>query len=145
MALDRYFTKEECVEMSAAIALAEKNSSAEVRVHFDSKCEGDPYKRAISVFGSLKMYETELRNGVLIYIAMDDKKMAIVGDSGIDAVVGDGFWEDTIAMMCGCFSSGDIVGGVVKALESVGDKLKEFFPYMDDDKNELSDEITFGK
>lgn len=145
MALNRYFTQEECKRMTDAIAKAESCSSAEVRVHFDSKCKGDPYKRAISLFSSLKMHKTELRNGVLIYIAMDDKKMAIVGDKGINAVVGDNFWEDTIGGMRANFRDGDIVGGVSSALESVGYKLKEFFPYMEDDKNELSDEISFGE
>jgi uncharacterized membrane protein len=91
------------------------------------------------------MHETALRNGVLIYLSTDDRKFAIIGDAGINAVVPPGFWNDVKELMVSYFKKGDLVGGFVLGIEQVGQKLKEFFPYMKDDSNELSDEISYGK
>lgn len=140
-----FLTKEQCDSIVEAIRKAELNTSGEIRVHIESICKGDPYERAVEVFGKLKMYRTAARNGVLIYLAIKSHKVAIVGDTGIDAVVPKGFWDDTYRFMAERFRAGDFTGGLVGAIISTGDNLKEFFPYRSDDINEQSDEISFGK
>ena len=91
------------------------------------------------------MHKTALRNGVLIYLSTNDRKFAIIGDSGINAVVPAGFWNDVKELMIGNFSKGNLTEGFVQGIGKVGEKLKEFFPYQKDDVNELPDEISYGK
>lgn len=126
-----------------AIGVAEKNTSGEIRVHLEQVCKGDPYMRAAYVFSKLGMFKTRDRNGVLIYLAIKSHKFAIVGDSGINARVGAGFWNDVRNAMTADFRSGDFVGGMERAVLAAGDKLKVFFPYRSDDVNELSDDISY--
>lgn len=128
-----------------AIKEAELNTSGEIRVHIESVCKGDPYMRAVEVFNRLKMYNTAARNGVLIYLAFSSHKVAIIGDSGINGLVPEGFWDESYSFMAEHFRKGDFVGGLVGAIRLIGHSLKEFFPYSDDDVNEQSDEISFGK
>jgi uncharacterized membrane protein len=128
-----------------AIQQAEAASSGEVRVHLEDYSRGDALARATFLFGKLGMRNTVARNGVLLYIAVKDHQVAIYGDEGIDAAVGKDFWEAEIALMTQHFKQGDYAGGISKALEQVGEKLREFFPHQgNNDQNELSDEITFG-
>jgi len=128
-----------------AIQSAEHRTGGEIRVHIESKCKGNVLDRAAWLFKSLKMHETALRNGVLIYLSTNDRKFAIIGDSGINAVVPAGYWDDVRDLMIGNFSKGELVQGFVLGIEKVGEKLKEFFPYQEDDINELPDEISYGK
>ena len=128
-----------------AIVSAEKGSSAEIRVHLDSMCLGNPVTAAVKQFSKLDMQNTADRNGVLIYVAYKSRKCAIVGDEGINNVVPINFWDDCYALMTSHFKSNDFGGGIAAATYKVGEKLKEFFPYKEDDVNELSDEISFGK
>jgi len=128
-----------------AIKNAELNTSGEIRVHIESKCKGNVLDRASDVFAMLKMHKTELRNGVLFYLALNDHKFAILGDAGINAIVPDDFWESIKELMAEQFAKNNLTSGLVKGIEMAGNKLKEHFPYQKDDVNELSDEISFGK
>ena len=128
-----------------AIREAEKETSGEIRLHMESKCKGDPLQRAIQVFAKLKMHKTKLRNGALIYLAVEDQKFAIFGDEGINKAVPDNFWEDVKDEMAEYFAKGDFVTGVTKGIHRIGEKLKTFFPYQTDDVNELSDDISIGE
>jgi uncharacterized membrane protein len=101
--------------------------------------------RAANVFAMLKMHKTKLRNGVLFYLSVEDRKFAILGDAGINARVPQNFWEITKEAMLEHFKNGQLTEGLVKGITMAGDKLKEHFPYQKDDVNELSDEISFGK
>jgi uncharacterized membrane protein len=126
-----------------AIAQAEQNTSGEVRVHIESKVKGtSPYDRAVQVFEQLGMTETAQRNGVLVYVALDDRQFAIIGDEGIHAKVGETFWDQEKDQMVQYFAQGDIIGGIVYFIKQAGEKLKSYFPYQTDDKNELSNEIS---
>jgi uncharacterized membrane protein len=127
-----------------AIKNAEKNTSGEIRVHIEKKAKKEVFERALEVFYLLKMNETDLRNGVLIYVATDDKKFAILGDEGIDEKVPDNFWSDEKELIASHFKKQEYVKGLELAIVEVGLKLKEFFPYQSDDTNELSDEISKG-
>ena len=128
-----------------AIRDAEKDTSGEIRVHIDKKCSGDVLDRAAYWFGKLNMHQTELRNGVLFYLATNDRKFAILGDAGINAKVPEGFWDDIKSRMVLHFQKGDFVAGLVEGIRESGCQLKNHFPYQSDDVNELPDEISFGK
>jgi len=145
MSSNIFLSKEDEQQVVQAIQSAESLTSGEIRIHIESVCRGNVLDRAAWLFKSLKMHKTGLRNGVLIYLSTKDRKFAIIGDSGINAVVPAGFWDDVRDLMVNNFSKGEIVQGFVLGIERVGEKLKEFFPYQEDDINELSNEISFGK
>jgi uncharacterized membrane protein len=145
MSTNTFLSKEEEQQVVQAIKSAEFQTGGEIRVHIESVCKVRVLDRAASLFKSLKMHETELRNGVLIYLSTSDRKFAIIGDAGINAVVHAGFWDDVKEMMISNFSKGNMVQGFVLGIAKVGEKLKEFFPYQEDDVNELPDEISYGK
>ena len=138
------FSSDSESEIMEAIASAEKTCSGEIRVHIDRFCKGDPYFKATNVFHHLKMDETSLRNGVLIYVAALDHKFAIIGDSGINEKVDDNFWEATKDEMAKKFRDGDLVGGIVTGVNHAGEQLQEYFPADEDKGNELSDDISYG-
>lgn len=128
-----------------AIQQAEKKTSGEVRVHIEKKCpKKDPIKRATSLFQKLGMHKTELRNGVIVYVATEDHLLAIWGDEGIHTKVGQEFWESTLVTLQADFKEGNIKNGLVKALLDIGGKLQQHFPYQQDDENELDDSISYG-
>lgn len=139
----KYFTSEQKATIIAAIQQAEKDTSGEIRVHFENHTSREALDRATQVFAELKMHKTALRNGVLIYVALDDHKLAILGDAGINAKVADNFWDEIKNNMVARFKSGQICEGITEAILAAGQQLKAFFPYQVDDVNELSDEISF--
>lgn len=140
------FTNEQKARIKAAIQTAERNTSGEIRVHLENHCKTENVlDRAAQVFAMLKMHETKARNGVLIYMAVKDHKFGIIGDGGINAKVEENFWDETKEKMVKHFKQGKFTEGLVEGILCVGERLKEFFPYQKDDKNELSDDISFGK
>ncbi len=130
-----------------AIREAERRTSGEIRVFIESRCRFvDPMDRAAEIFWTLKMDQTRERNGVLIYVAVKDHQMAILGDQGIHEKVGTAFWKEEIAKMRTHFQSEHYMDALVLAIEDVGHALDDFFPYDNKgDKNELPDEIVFGR
>lgn len=139
------FSEEQQDEILRAIEHAEKTTSGEIRVHIQNSCKGDLLDHAAFVFARLGMHKTNLRNGVLIYIAVEDHKLAILGDAGINKLVGPNFWNSTLSGMQVAFSSGKAHTGLVNAIQEVGNLLSEYFPYQSDDVNELTNEISFSK
>lgn len=139
------FTSVEQQQIVDAIQAAEKATSGEIRVHVEPHCAGaDPVARAFSVFENLGMHQTRLQNGVLFYLAHTDRKFAIVGDKGINAVVPADFWEQTKDLMRGQFISGNYVDGLRQGIAQAGQQLKQYFPYDGaTDTNELPDDISF--
>lgn len=130
--------------IQAAIAEAELNTSGEIRVHLDATCAGNPMEKAIQIFEQLKMHETAQRNGVLFYVAMNDKKLAILGDKGINAVVPENFWDAIRDGMISAFKKGEFSEGLIEGIVTAGQQLKSAFPLLQNDENELSNEVTFG-
>jgi uncharacterized membrane protein len=104
----------------------------------------EPFERAVKVFEELNMHETALKNGVLIYVAFKDKKFAIIGDTGIHQKVGSNYWDTLNLEMKNIFAQGHIASGLVQAIISIGHQLSSHFPYLKNDENELSDEISFA-
>jgi len=139
-----YLSKEDQELIVSAIQSAELATSGEIRVHIEPKVSMDPIKRAQEVFFSLGMEKTDQKNGVLIYLAMEDRKLAIVGDEGIHQKVGSSFWEEEKELMKSHFIKEEFAIGLSSAIEKVGEKLKAHFPYQSNDVNELSNEISFG-
>lgn len=140
-----FFTEEEKKQITDAIKTAELNTSGEIRVHIESNCTEDELDRAAFWFAQLNMHKTEQRNGVLFYMAIDDHKLAILGDIGINAKVEDGFWNSTRDHMLGFFKEGKYAMGLSTGIIEAGMQLKQHFPYLANDVNELDDEISFGK
>ena len=136
-------SKSETSKIEKAIVEAEKNTSGEIRVHLVRKCLGDPYDEAVKIFEKLKMHETALRNGVLILLSFSDKKLAILGDKGINDKVPKDFWEEIKNEMISHFKIDKFVDGISEGILKSGEQLKKYFPYKDDDINELSNEVTF--
>jgi uncharacterized membrane protein len=145
MSVHKYFTEESKLQISNAIRVAETNTSGEIRVHIENRCKGDVLDRAAYLFEKLEMHKTELRNGVLFYLAVEDHKFAILGDGGINAKVADNFWESTKDVVIAKLKNGLYAEALSDGIIMAGEQLKANFPYQDDDVNELSDEISFGK
>lgn len=139
-----FFSKEEEESIISAIRKAELNTSGEIRVHLEDKLKGPVMDLAVRVFKRLGMHKTKARNGVLILIAPNDRQFAIIGDKGIDGVVPENFWDEEKSLMQEHFKRGAFCEGVCTVISQVGEKLKSNFPYQDDDKNELPDEISYG-
>jgi uncharacterized membrane protein len=137
-------SKEEEFKITRAIADAEKGTSGEIRVHIDRYCKTDPLLKAKNLFVHLKMDQTDVHNGVLIYVSVDDKKYAILGDKGINELVEPDFWDSTSLKMAEGFKSGSISAGIVAGVIEAGQRLTAYFPRQDNDKNELPDEISFS-
>jgi uncharacterized membrane protein len=142
--VEDFLTAAQEQEIINAIKSAEKNTSGEIRVHIEKTTEKPPMERALEVFYFLKMDATAQKNGVLIYVAVESKKFAILGDEGINKLVPSNFWDQEKEIILTHFKSKNYTLGLQRAIEEVGNKLKEFFPYQSDDKNELSDEISKG-
>lgn len=129
--------------MVAAIREAEKNTSGEIRIHIENHCKKEVLDRAAEVFAELHMHKTTLRNGVLIYVAIEDHKLAIIGDAGINSKVPADFWHEIKEGLLEKSKQGLITEGLCEAVLKAGEQLKVWFPCQADDKNELPDEISF--
>jgi len=139
----KFFNQKQKMAIQNAIHDSESKTSGEIRVHIENHCETDLLDRATEVFHVLQMHETERRNGVLIYLALEDKKVAIIGDEGINEVTPDDYWKNEIDGILNHFKDGEFDIGIIQAINKIGDKLIEFFPIETNDVNELSDEISF--
>ena len=142
-----YFSAAEQEQIVQAIREAELKTSSEVRVYIESRCSYiDPVRRAKEIFSNLKMYETASRNAALVYVAMKDKQLAVFGDEGIHQKVGDTFWNEEVKNMLSHFNKQNYATGIAGVVKSIGEALEAHFPYDSlTDKNELPDEIVFGK
>ena len=141
----KFFTESDKSKIESTIAEAELLTSGEIRVHIEKKCKENVLDHAAFIFEKLEMHKTDLRNGILIYLAYEDRKLAIIGDVGINQKVTVDFWEETKELMLGYFKQNEFTLGFCKGILNAGKQLKMHFPYEKGDKNELSNEISFGK
>ncbi|MGJ3235228.1 TPM domain-containing protein [Marivirga sp.] len=139
------FTEEEKKTIVNAIKAAELETSGEIQVHLENHCKEDVLDHAAHIFKTLKMHKTELRNGVLFYMAIKDHKFAILGDVGINQKVPENFWDDIKEHMMAHFKKGNLTAGLSEGIKMARDQLAAHFPFKKDDANELPDEISFGK
>jgi uncharacterized membrane protein len=143
-----FFSEEENEKIVHSIQEAERQTSGEIRIFIEHRCKYvDALDRATEIFNNLQMGKTELRNGVLFYLAVKDKQLAIFADKGIhEATGGDAYWKNAVKDIISVFSKESLVAGITTSIYKIGQALKEHFPYDTGvDKNELPDEIVFGK
>ncbi|MEE1947235.1 TPM domain-containing protein [Pedobacter sp. KR3-3] len=137
------FSTQEQEQIANAIAEAEKATSGEIRIAVEKHCHGSAIERATQYFAELGMDKTSHHNGVLIYLAHEDHKFAIIGDRGIDKLVPDDFWETAQVAMKAHFMSGNLADGLIAGISLAGEKLALYFPYQNGDVNELPNDIVF--
>jgi uncharacterized membrane protein len=142
--VEDFLTASEEEAIIEAIRVAEKNTSGEIRVHIEAHSKIDAFDRAAEVFDFLRMSNTKLSNGVLIYVAVEDRTLVILGDSGINDVVPPQFWESTKDAIIHNFKNENVGLGLIEGIHKAGEQLKKHFPYKTGDSNELSDEISVG-
>ncbi len=128
-----------------AIKKAEKKTSAEIRVFIEPRCRAMVLDRAAHIFFRLKMNETQLRNGVLIYIASKDHLFAIMGDTGITPHVGKDFWQQIVNELAGYFANGQMKEGIEHAINRIAAEMAIHFPCQPGDINELPDKVITGR
>ena len=145
--MPQFLTAEQEKHIVEAIAQAEMETSGEIRVHLEKKCKHEsPVERAKEIFAELEMHKTEQRNGVIVYVATKDHKLAIWGDEGIHAKVGQKFWEEELELILNYFRQGDYETGLIEGVLQIGQKLKENFPFQHkEDVDELPNEISYNK
>ncbi|WP_034891035.1 TPM domain-containing protein [Gillisia sp. Hel_I_29] len=143
--VERFLTEKEEKEIVDAIRSAEKATSGEIRVHIEKSHENkDIFERAMEVFHALKMDNTKQDNGVLIYVAVEDRNFVIYGDKGINAVVPVDFWESTKDTIVTHFKNGNFKQGLIDGILKAGNQLQKHFPWDENDVNELPDTISKG-
>ena len=142
-----FFTEDQKQRIVQAIQQAEQQTSGEVRVFVESKCSYvDALDRAEEIFFQLQMDKTTLHNGVLVYVAVDDRQVAVYADESIHTKAGREYWLSTVAAMLHQFRQEQVVDGICSAVQKIGAALVHHFPYdAATDKNELPDDIVFGK
>jgi uncharacterized membrane protein len=145
MKASTFFSKEQQAQILASVREAELETSGEIRVHIETSLKSDVLDRAAWLFKKMGMDKTAERNGVLFYLAVSDRKFAIIGDAGIDAKVPAGFWDEISELLKKNFKEGKFTEGLSEGIIKAGDQLKTHFPHRLDDVNELPDEISFDK
>lgn len=138
------FTPDEEQRIEAAIADAEQMTSSEIRLHVEDHCHEEALTHARKAFEKLGMHQTSERNAVLIYVALIDHQVAIYGDEGIHHTVGLNYWAKLVDIIVGHARTGDLTGGLVEAILELGRILKKYYPYQDDDVDELDNTISYG-
>lgn len=143
----QFFTPEERQRITEAVQQAELRTSGEVRVFVENRCSYmDAVDRAAEIFFNLKMDQTRDRNGVLIYVALKDHQLAVFGDEGIHKKVGQDYWDREVEKMISSFNKENYAEGIREIVLDIGEALHIHFPYDNKtDKNELPDNIVFGK
>jgi uncharacterized membrane protein len=140
-----FFSKEQKEDIRQAILNAELDTSGEIRVHIETSFTGDVLDRAAYIFDKLGMQKTERRNGVLFYLAISNRRFAVIGDKGINAAVPENFWDDIKNNLLNHFREEKFTEGLMEGITMVGRKLKKHFPHQTGDVNELPDDISFGQ
>ena len=143
MALADFIPSDGQRRIADAITAAERHTTGEICVHVTPRCRGNVVKRATRTFDRLHLYTTKRRNAVLIFIAYEDRKFAILGDTAINDAVSQGFWDGEVEELGRYLKAGRPVDGLCDIIARIGERLSEFFPGERDDENELSNEVSF--
>jgi uncharacterized membrane protein len=140
----KFLSDEDLAAIAGAVREAEGRTSAEIRVHLDHRCKGDALEKAVAVFERLGMHKTADRNGVLIYVAITDRKLAVIGDQGIHERVGEDYWRRVVTVVTEHFRNARPRDGFLHAVGEVGEMLARHFPRRPEDRNELSDQVSIS-
>jgi uncharacterized membrane protein len=142
--IEDFLSAKDETEIVEAIRVAECDTSGEIRVHIEQNCDIDVYERALDVFHILKMDNTKAQNGVLIYVAVDNKSFVIFGDQGINNIVGSDFWNSTRDKISNQFKSGNFKQGMIDGIKEAGQALSKHFPWQHGGSDELDNTISKG-
>jgi len=142
-----FFTDEEKQIIVEAVQKAEQRTSGEIRVFVEHRCRYvNAIDRAVEIFENLQMHKTKLRNAVIVYVATKDRQLAVYGDEGIHQKVGNEYWANEVVKMINAFNRDNIAEGIAQCVKNIGEALSTHFPYdRNTDKNELPDDIVFGR
>jgi len=142
-----FFTDEEKQIIVEAVQKAEQRTSGEIRVFVEHRCRYvNAIDRAVEIFENLQMHKTQLRNAVIVYVATKDRQLAVYGDEGIHQKVGNEYWANEVVKMINAFNRDNIAEGIAQCVKNIGEALSTHFPYdRNTDKNELPDDIVFGR
>lgn len=140
----KFFNPAEAEAVRQAVADAESRTSGEIRVYVESFCKEDVLDRAAWRFSQLGMHKTKERTGVLIYLAVDSRKLAVIGDAGINAEVPEGFWNGVKDVIVARLKEGKMSLGLVEGVQKIGELMQDRFPRRTDDRNELPDDVVCG-
>jgi uncharacterized membrane protein len=140
----RFLTPDDLEAVTYAVSRAEAGPSGEIRVHLDATCPGDPVTRATRVFEDLGLHRTAERNAVLLYVAIEDRKLAVLGDAGVHIRVPPGYWATLTAALERHFREGQPRQGLIEVVGELGVLLAQHFPRRPDDRNELADDVSLG-
>jgi uncharacterized membrane protein len=142
-----FFTEAEKKQIVEALQSAEQRTSGQIRIFVESRCRYvHPLDRAVEVFASLKMDKTTARNGVLVYVAIKDRQLALFGDQGIHEKVGDAFWNEKAKLILSHFNKSNYAQGLAHIVVEIGEVLSKYYPHdRNTGNNELPDDIVFGK
>jgi uncharacterized membrane protein len=143
--VDEFLTRAERDRVRDAVRNAEKRTSGEVRVHLDAAIMEGVLDHAAFVFDDLGMKKTKDRNGVLLYVSVPSRKVAVIGDAGIHAKSGQHYWDSVLELVLSHFREGRYCDGLCAGVERIGEQLREHFPYERDDMNELDDDVSLGR
>lgn len=143
MALTDFLNADEQRRIEQAIEAAERDTSGEICVHVTRRCKADPVKAAERVFNRLGLYRTRRRNAVLVLVAYESRRFAIIGDSGINEAVPSGFWESEKDTLAAYLAQGRAADGLCRVVAEIGSSLRQYFPPNEVDNNELSNQITY--
>lgn len=143
--IEDWLTDDELGRVRDAVRAAEKRTSGEIRVHLDVAIMEDVLDHVAFVFDQLGMAKTKDRNGVLLYVSVPGRKVAVVGDTAIHARLGQGYWQQVLDVVLGHFKQDRFCEGLCAGVEAIGEQLRAHFPYERGDVNELNDEVSFGK
>ena len=145
-AKNELLTRREKKQIVDTIQDIEQKTSSEIRLYIEGECPySNPLERTKEIFQHLGMDKTELRNGVLMYIASESRVFSVFGDQAIYTKANDDFWQAKITFMTTFFKNEQYAEGIEAGLKSIGQSLSEYFPATGKRKNELPDDIVFGK
>ena len=143
-ALKDFFSEDDRKSIASAIVEAESRTSGEIRVRVETKAGEDPMQTVRNAFEKLGMRNTELHNGVMFFLGVEDRKFVILGDDGINEKVPDNFWDSVRDVVIGHFREGRFAQGLAEGIKMAGEQLAAFFPHKKDDVDELPNAISFG-
>ena len=138
-----FLPPEDQQKIAQSITDAERRTSGEICVHVTPHTHGDTMRRARRTFNRLSLFRTAQRNAVLIFVAYLDRRVAIIGDTGINSKVGDRFWDEATRLLTRHLAEGRNAEGICETVALVGNQLAELYPARRDDINELSNEVTY--
>ncbi len=138
------FSDEDLQQISTAISTFENRTSGEIVISFNTTSHNQPYKKAKRIFEKAGLHQTKDRNATLIVLFLSEHKFAVYGDLGIHEKVPENFWESTVDEMRTQFAQGNMLDGLLKGINRLGENLAKYFPVAENDENELSDDIKFG-